>query len=133
MAKILIVEDDTLVAMAICDALQEAGHYVVHAHSGDAALARLEREFPDLVITDYRMPRMDGGELIRFIRNSEEFLSVPILLLSSYSPAVAGVSGLIQGHLAEPYSQGALMTAVRQVLEDAGIHAGSEEQLKIGG
>lgn len=119
MAKILIVEDDTLVAMAICDALQEAGHYVVHANSGDAALARLEREIPDLVITDYRMPRMDGGELIRFIRNSEKLLSVPILLISSFSAAVAGVSGMIQGYVAKPYFHGALMTAVRQVLEDA--------------
>lgn len=79
---ILLVDDNRHGAVARKMVLQEHGYRVVLSDSGDEALKALSHDRIDLVVTDFRMPRMNGGELIRRIR--EQFLNLPIILLSGY-------------------------------------------------
>ena len=81
-AKILLVEDTKFFRGYLNDVLSEAGFQVVTAQDGVEALERLTQESPDLVISDVLMPRMDGFELCRQIKDRPETSSVPVILMT---------------------------------------------------
>ena len=82
--SILLVDDEELVRMGTAEMLRDLGHSVVEARSGSDALARIDAGAPvDLVVTDYKMPRMDGAELAGRIRLVHPDL--PILLITGYA------------------------------------------------
>lgn len=66
--RILIVDDDPLLADMACDHYRAQGHHVEAAINGREALASMERERPDIVICDRRMPEMSGAELLENVR-----------------------------------------------------------------
>jgi DNA-binding response OmpR family regulator len=80
MAKILVVDDDTLVRTSLSYALEDAGHQVVQAGNGDEGLAALHRESFDVVVLDILMPEREGIETIREIRKKWPVL--PVLAIS---------------------------------------------------
>ncbi len=101
--RILLVDDDLLIAMSSADMLSDLGHDVVEAHSGKEALAHLvDGARFDLMITDYSMPGMTGAELAVAAR--ERFPELPILMASGYADLPSGVE-LDVARLAKPYSQ----------------------------
>lgn len=101
--RILLVDDDMLIAMSSADMLIDLGHEVVEAHSGSEALECFDdgSDF-DLVITDYSMPGMNGGELARRVR--EIYPGMPILIASGYAELPAGLD-LDVARLGKPYTQ----------------------------
>ena len=80
MAKIMVVDDDTLVRTALSYALEDAGHQVVQAGDGIEGLAALNRESFDAVVLDVLMPERDGIETIREIR--KKWPALPVLAIS---------------------------------------------------
>lgn len=80
MAKVLLVDDDTLVRTSLAYALEDAGHVVVQAVNGDDGLAALARENFELVVLDILMPEREGIETIREIRKKSATL--PVLAIS---------------------------------------------------
>lgn len=85
-ARILLVDDNRLGLIARKAVLQELGYRIATASEGQEALERFGRDAFDLVITDYKMPRMNGLELIANIRKSAA--DVPIILISGYAEAL---------------------------------------------
>lgn len=92
--SVLVVDDDRAVRDLYVDALHEAGHTVTVAIDGLDALARLsDGDMPCVVLTDVRMPRMDGFELSRAMARDPQLSSLPIVvvtgdkILSFSSPA----------------------------------------------
>lgn len=79
-ATILVVDDERDVAAMIRDALHEIGHTIHYAHDAESALQLLERESFDLLITDLRMPGIDGAQLIEAMRRRSGCDSIPVLL-----------------------------------------------------
>ena len=77
--KVLVVDDDRAIRLLTVDVLTRAGYEVSTATDGQDALEQFELLKPDLMITDLRMPGVDGYELCRTIRESS---SVPILVLT---------------------------------------------------
>ncbi len=107
--SVLVVDDDNNVRSLYVDALSEAGHVVAVAVDGAEALERLRADsVPCVVLTDVRMPRMDGWELSRAIARDPDLSSIPVVvvtsdkILSFSSPArdkpfsVAELDGLVQ-------------------------------------
>lgn len=80
MAHILVVDDHPTVAAAITVVLRKAGHRVTVAHDGRAALALVDSEAWDLVVTDILMPELDGIGLLRALQSSRPKL--PVLAIS---------------------------------------------------
>jgi CheY-like chemotaxis protein len=82
---IIVVDDELAIAQGLAYFLEDLGYRVRIATSGKQALAALEEERPFLIITDYMMPQMNGGELINAIRAqaAQTHQTVPILLLMS--------------------------------------------------
>lgn len=85
-ARILLVDDNKLGLLARKAVLEEQGHSVTIAREGAEALEQFARGKFDLLITDYKMPRMNGLELIRKVR--ELHSGVPIILISGYAEAL---------------------------------------------
>ncbi|MBU8539681.1 response regulator [Falsiroseomonas tokyonensis] len=83
--RILVAEDEGLAAMALEDELLRAGYEVVLAPDGQAALEAADRTPPDLLLTDLRMPRLDGSGLIRALRAARPGL--PVVVMTGYAPA----------------------------------------------
>ena len=99
MAEILIVDDEPDVRFVLKLVFESAGHQIIQAHHGGAALARVKESRPDLVVTDVMMPVLDGIELIRRLRSDPETAMIPILLLSSHATAGSGADAA----LAKPF------------------------------
>jgi len=82
MTTILIVDDEYLIADILSFALEDEGYLTVTAGSGQRALSILERERPQLIITDYMMPGMNGIELAEAVRAHKTLGHLPMILMS---------------------------------------------------
>jgi signal transduction histidine kinase/CheY-like chemotaxis protein len=111
---ILVVDDDFLIAMSTVDMLEDLGHKVVDANSGDKALAILQnRRDIDLLITDYSMPRMNGAQLAKAARELQP--NLPIILATGYAELPSN-SELDLPLLGKPYQQQDLAAEIGRVL-----------------
>ncbi|TDK39310.1 hybrid sensor histidine kinase/response regulator [Rhizobium deserti] len=101
--KILVVDDDALIAMSTVDMLEDLGHRVVDASSGNDALAIVSAaEDIDLIITDYSMPGMNGAQLAKAVREIRPDL--PVLVATGYADLPPG-TGMNLPRLSKPYTQ----------------------------
>lgn len=87
--RVLVAEDEALVALSLADLLQADGHEVVLAHDGADALVKAmataaEGRPPDAVVTELRMPRLSGEELIRALR--AEWPDLPVVVVAGSAP-----------------------------------------------
>ena len=78
---ILVVDDDATLRCLLAIALEDAGYRVEEAHDGIQALERLGRRPPDLILTDLRMPRLDGIGLARLLATHTP--PIPLILMSA--------------------------------------------------
>jgi two-component system, cell cycle response regulator len=84
--RILVVEDDPAIAALVEETLNEESYEVVPTGAADAL--RLARELrPDVILTDYAMPDMDGAEISRRLRADRATAGIPIILMSAHPPA----------------------------------------------
>ncbi len=121
MALILLVDDDDLVRLTLETALTRAGHEVVSAVNGVAALEKLQDVEVDVVVTDLIMPEKEGIETILEIRRSKAKL--PIIAISGGGRGEAGDYLKLAGHLGadrvlnKPFAPAALLAAVEECLK----------------
>jgi two-component system NtrC family sensor kinase len=95
--SLLVVEDSDTQAIMIRRMLEGRGFQVDRAASAEAALDHLNRRLPDLVIADYHLPGMNGGELSRQIRLNSRTRSIPLLMLTEAAEAETEREGLESG------------------------------------
>jgi CheY-like chemotaxis protein len=120
-ATVLIVEDEFVIADLLEMALTDEGYRVVTAANGPQGLERLaESPPPDLVISDFMMPVLDGAGLVHAMRQSEGQREVPIIIMSSMPEA--NVHARIDNYVAfvrKPFQIAALMRLVATILQSA--------------
>jgi signal transduction histidine kinase len=115
--SILLVDDEDLVRFATAEMLRELGHKVTDVGSGLEALDLIDGGLKvDAVITDYKMPRMDGAALAQSIR--ERRASMPILIITGYTGITDEALNLPR--LAKPFGQVELATALTNLVADDG-------------
>ncbi len=116
-AHILCVDDEPHLAAALRRLLRGAGHAVHVAGSGEEALALLEAESIDLVISDMRMPGMDGAQLLARVR--DRWPSVARVLLTGYADLQSTIAAINAAHvyryLTKPWNDQELLTVVQQI------------------
>jgi CheY-like chemotaxis protein len=81
----LVVDDSMLIRYTVCRFLEERGFAVESATNGVEALQVLARVRPDLIITDVKMPRMSGTELISALKSKPETAKIPIIIVAGRS------------------------------------------------
>ena len=113
-ASILIVEDEETLASGLRAALENERFQVVHCDSGEAALASIEDDVPDLLLLDIMLPGMDGISVLRRVKNDHP--SLPIIMVTSKGTEVDKVLGLEFGaddYIVKPFSLRELIARVR--------------------
>ena len=117
MNKILIVEDDPSIAIGLEDNLKMAGFHAVVARDGEEALEKVKKEKPDLIILDIMLPRINGLDVCRKLK--EQGSRVPIIILSALGQESDKVRGLELGaddYVTKPFSVKELLSRVKAVL-----------------
>ncbi|MBN9319259.1 MAG: DNA-binding response regulator [Caulobacterales bacterium 68-7] len=121
MADITLVDDDENIVTSVSLALESHGHQVKAYYDGASGLAALEANPPDLAILDVKMPRMDGMEVLRRLRQTSE---VPVIILTSKDEEIDEILGFNLGaddYMHKPFSQRLLIERVKAVLRRAGV------------
>jgi two-component system, chemotaxis family, chemotaxis protein CheY len=116
---ILAVDDSRSLRQMVCFSLKAAGYKVVEAADGVEALKLSQGTTFDLVLTDQNMPNMDGLTLIRRLRASETYKSIPILMLTTESSdemKLQGRSAGATGWLVKPFDPAKLVAIVQKVV-----------------
>lgn len=111
---VLIVDDEPIIIMAAVMMLNQTGYRVLEAHSGMCALAQIRSEEPiDLLVTDFSMPGMDGGQLAQASRELRP--SLPILITTGYTKVPIDI-GIAFHTLRKPYLLDQLLRAVDKII-----------------
>ena len=83
--KVLYIEDEPFFASTISNQLSEAGYDVQTAVDGESGLELAQKDIPDLVLLDITLPKMDGKEVLRRLKDDEKTKSIPVIILSNLS------------------------------------------------
>ncbi len=133
MARILIAEDEADMAMGLRDNLQFEGYEVIVAIDGEAALEAATTQNPDLVLLDIMMPKLDGLEVCKRIRQAGYI--IPILMLTAKGQEIDVVRGLEVGaddYITKPFSIRELLARIKAALRRTGAGKGLSRVFSIG-
>ncbi|MBW4492450.1 MAG: response regulator [Oscillatoria princeps RMCB-10] len=119
MSTVLIVDDSLTLRQIVADILKRSGLDVIEASDGVEAKEQIQASCPDLVITDIVMPRMNGYELCRWLKNNPKAQNIPVVMCTSKSEEFDRYWGMKQGadaYIAKPFRPTELLETVRQLL-----------------
>jgi DNA-binding NarL/FixJ family response regulator len=118
--RLLVVDDDPGLLLAVSETLREEGHEVQTARRAAEALTRVAESLPDLIISDIRMPGMDGYTLARNLRSAPRTRLLPIVFLTAKDETADRIAGFQTGadaYLTKPFEPDELVAVVRSILE----------------
>jgi len=124
MAHLLIVEDDDLLRDGLTDLLRQAGHAIENCADGLAAKDVLQAQHMDAVLLDLGLPKLDGMDLLRWIR--QHFETLPVMILTardSIDDRVEGLSSGADDYLTKPFNNAELTARVQALLRRASLPA----------
>ena len=118
--KILAVDDSPTMRRIIINTLKRAGYEdVVEASDGKDALAKVEIEKPNFIITDWNMPEMDGLTLVTTLRSKDEYKNLPILMVTTRSvkdDIMEAMKAGVNNYIVKPFTPETLKAKINQVL-----------------
>jgi chemotaxis protein histidine kinase CheA/ActR/RegA family two-component response regulator len=117
--KVLIVDDSLSVRSSLSQLMSDSGYQVVTARDGLEAVNMLEEEAPDVVLTDLEMPRMNGLDLVGYIRNSNQWSPLPVVMITSRTMAKhrkqAEQAG-VNSYITKPFTEDEVLASVDREL-----------------
>ena len=117
--RLLIVDDDPNLLRAVAACLRGQGYEVDTARSGDEALIHIAQRLPDLIVSDIRMPRMDGYALARQLRSNPRTDLIPVIFLTAKdesSERIAGIRSGVDAYLTKPFEPDELIAVIGNIL-----------------
>lgn len=129
MSRVVVIDDEELVAESCVLMLRTAGFEVSTAHDGESGLALIREVLPAVVISDIRMPGIMGDELVAMLKADPATQHIPVLLMSAHGSS-AGI--VCAGFLSKPFLRQDLITAVKRLIPSdiAGTTETGEEDAK---
>ncbi|MBQ6536576.1 MAG: response regulator transcription factor [Firmicutes bacterium] len=132
MFQIMVVEDDIQLQQLFCRVLSRNGYTALPADDGEEALALLEHEHVDLIISDIMMPRMNGYELVTALREAD--ISIPVLMITARDGFDDMRRGFLSGsddYMVKPVNVNEMVLRVQALLRRAQMV--SERRVALGG
>src|SRR5258707_9901690 len=123
-ASVLVVDDDHDMVGALCDILRQARYRTLGAHSGQEAIALVEREPPDVLISDLRMAGMSGHGLQAELKRIAPDL--PVIIITAFGSIQTAVESMKLGafdYITKPFSNGELLLIVSPALENRDLRS----------
>ena len=125
--KFLIVDDSLTMRRIVVNTLKTLGYdQVVEATDGKDALAKLQTEGADFVVTDWNMPEMNGLELSKAIRSHPQLENVPILMVTTRGnkeDVIEAMKVRVNNYIVKPFTPQGLKDKIDQILKSAGVQA----------
>ena len=128
--KILIVDDEPFNLDLLEQELEEQGYAIERANDGAEALEKVPSFLPDVILLDYMMPRMNGLEVLKRLREDSRFKSTPVILLTAKATQEDKVRGLDAGaddYVIKPFDSIELLARVRAMMRLKAMHDSLEE------
>ena len=119
-SRLLVVDDEPNLLRAVAACLRAEGFDVMTARSGAEALVRVAEGVPDLIVSDIRMPGMDGYQLARQLRSSPRTALVPVVFLTAKDETADRIEGFragVDAYLTKPFEPDELVAVIRNILE----------------
>jgi DNA-binding NarL/FixJ family response regulator len=120
--RILVVDDEAKLLRAVAVTLREEGYEVATARSGAEALVAVNASVPDLIVSDIRMPGMDGYQLARALRSNPRTELIPVVFLTAKGERKDRLAGIRTGadaYLTKPFDPEELLAVVSNLLKRA--------------
>lgn len=120
MARLLVVDDKASNRELLRTALEHAGHEVIEAADGEAALVAMQASKPDLVLLDIQMPGLDGYAVLERVLADEHMRAIPVVAVTAYAMAGDSERGRKAGfreYLTKPVSMKQLLSMVKRQLQ----------------
>ena len=117
--KILIADDDPDILDVIRITLESEGYEVIEAHDGKEAVDMVKKSTPDLLITDFKMPRICGDEVCRILKQDILIQHMPIIMLTGKGEVIDKIEGINAGaddYIVKPFEPQELVARVKMVL-----------------
>ena len=124
MARILIVDDDEVMAELVSELLSQNGHMVSAVHKGNEAVSAAIASAPDLLILDYELPDRSGLDILRALREMPAFVDLPIMMLTGKRGRLLSVRAEHDGideYLTKPFDPEDLVTRVETMLNNVTV------------
>lgn len=118
--RLLVVDDEPNLLRAVAACLRAEGYEVTTVRSGAEALLRLTEAVPDLILSDIRMPGMDGFMLVRQLQASARTSLIPIIFLTAKDERADRIAGLrsgIDAYLTKPFEPDELLAVIAGILD----------------
>ena len=118
--RLLVVDDDPGLLLAVSETLRAEGYEVMTARRGAEALVRVAETMPDLIISDIRMPGMDGYQLVRNLRSNARTRLVPIIFLTAKDETADRIQGFrtgVDAYITTPFEPEELTAVVAGILQ----------------
>jgi len=119
MAKILIIDDEAMICRLLSKLMESEGYETIIAHDGRESMEKIRYERPDVILSDFRMPGMDGMELLKKVRDIDP--DVPVILITAYADVHGAVEAMRQGahdYLAKPFEHDEVVRVVHRALQE---------------
>lgn len=138
MARVMIVEDDSIILSNLSQLLGLTGLDILEASDGQEALTLLEagrgnpRLIPNVILSDLMMPNVDGFQLLTSVRADADFSEIPFVLLTARSDSNDVKTAFDLGandYLVKPFELDELILVVKRQLNNAGIGVGADDAL----
>ena len=117
--KVLIVDDSVTVRKVTSRLMERQGWVVVTAKDGVDAVEQLQDIYPDIVLLDIEMPKMDGFEVLRTVRHDERLKDLPIIMITSRTGEKHKQQAFelgVNSYLGKPFQEAGLMSTIEEVL-----------------
>lgn len=121
--KVLIVDDETNIVISLEFLIEQAGYDLRIAHNGQEALEQVAAFEPDLILLDVMMPRINGFDVCRRVRENPTWQKTKIIMLTAKGREVEVAKGLALGadaYITKPFSTKELLAQIRYILGDDG-------------
>lgn len=118
--RLLVVDDEPQLLRAIAAVLRRIGYEVATARGGREAIVRLAETLPDLIVSDVRMPGMDGHALARHLRTSPRTELIPIVFLTALDDTADRIAGFrtgVDAYLTKPFQPEELFAVITSILD----------------
>ena len=128
--KILIVDDEPFNLDLLEQELTDQGYAVERAADGEEALQKVETVLPDVILLDYMMPKMNGIEVVKRLKQDDKHKGIPVILLTAKASQEDKVRGLDAGaddYIVKPFESFELLARVRSMLRLKEMHDSLEE------
>jgi len=83
--KVLLIEDDTFIAEIYTLSLQKEGFEVIVADDGEKGVQKAKESYPDLILLDLLLPKLNGLEVLRILKNDPKLKEVPVVIITNFS------------------------------------------------